>query len=235
VHIAILVTNTDNSDFAKAHPSDGEKFSTLLLEQRPDWEFSVFDTTNGVFPQDVTAFDGVMIGGSPASVMAGADWISTLEVLIREMVAARVPVFGACFGHQVIAQALGGRLGYNPDGWSFGRVSTEVVEILPWMKGAPEAINLYSAHKEQVIEVPEGAKVWSKTVGCPVGGLAIGDHVFTTEYHPEMSPEFIAALVEELAEVVGPGVAARARASLAVDADRALMGDWMARFFEGAR
>lgn len=233
MHIAILVTNTDDSAFAKAHPDDGEKFSLLLQEQRPDWVFSVFSVKDGVFPQDISGFDGFMIGGSPASVLGGADWIDRLESLIREIAAAQIPQFGACFGHQVIAKALGGRLGFNPQGWSFGCVRTDVTHSAAWMTGAPAALNLYSAHKEQVVEVPQGAEIWSVTEGCPVGGFAIGAHVFTTEYHPEMSPEFIAALVEELAGDMPAEVTKQARASLAVEADRGIVAGWIAQFFEG--
>jgi len=233
MHLAILVTNTDDSAFARRHPDDGEKFSALLREQRPDWEFSTFAVKDGVFPADITAFDGYLVGGSPASVLGGANWIDRLETLIREIVSARIPLFGACFGHQVIAKALGGRLGYNPDGWSFGRVTTKVANPPAWMDGAPALVNLYSAHKEQVVEAPEGAEIWSVTDGCPIGGLAIGAHVFTTEYHPEMSPEFIAALVEELASEMPTDVTKHARASLAIKADRDIVANWMVRFFEG--
>ena len=72
MHLALLMTNTDESDFAQDHPRDGEKFTTLVHLVRPDWRVEVFNVKDGVFPGDITDFDGVMITGSPSSVR----WLS---------------------------------------------------------------------------------------------------------------------------------------------------------------
>lgn len=234
MHIAILVTNTDDSDFARRHPRDPEKFEALLAPLRPDWTFEAFEVKDGDFPDDIGRFDGVIITGSPASIRDGAPWMARLEALIAEMVERRLPLFGACFGHQAIARALGGTVGPNPGGWNFGHATTNILAETPWTKGETGAIGLYTAHSEQVTEPPRGAVIVAGSPQCPVGGMRIGDTVFTTQYHPEMSAGFIAELLEEEAGHLGPDVAAKARLSLKEKAETERFARWVVAFFEHA-
>lgn len=232
--LATLVTNTDDSAFAHARDLDDAKFAKLIAMVRPGWQTSAFNLKDGVFPDDPAAFDGVMITGSPASVHDGVPWIARLEELIRQMVGQGVPVFGACFGHQAIAKALGGTVGYNPDGWALGLVETQVSAPAPWM-GKAGRFALYAAHKEQVTEPPAGVRILTETPGCPVGGFAIGGHVYTTQYHPEIAPQFMADLLDEIAGEVPQEVLAQARATLANPPDQRDFAETIARFFETAR
>lgn len=225
MHIAVLMANTDESEFAQGHPKDGSKFEALLQEVRPDWRVSVYSVKDGQFPAAGARYDGWIITGSPASVHDGDAWVGQLFGLIRQIVADGVPLFGACFGHQAIAKALGGVVGYNPEGWVFGLTETE-------MEG--QRLRLYAAHKEQVLALPEGAVVVGGNADCPVGSFAIGRHVLTTQYHPEMTPEFIAALVQEMRGQLPDAVVDSAEQSLDHVADRAAIAARIVRFFEAA-
>ena len=226
MHIALLMTNTDDSEFAKVRPGDGEKFTTMIQRVRPDWQVTVFAVKDGVFPPEGAKFDGWLIGGSPASVHDPEPWVGQLFALIRQLVAEGQAIFGACFGHQAIAMALGGHVGDNPRGWVFGLVETEV-------EGVP--IKLYGSHSEQVLRLPDGAVVLGGTPECPIGSFAIPGRVMTTQYHPEMSHGFISDLVEEYADELPPDVVARARESLTMRADSDTIAERIALFFEGQR
>jgi GMP synthase-like glutamine amidotransferase len=227
MHIAVLMTNTDESEFAQRHPKDGEKFAAMIRSVRPDWRVSVFAVKDRVFPPEGARFDGWLITGSPASVHDGAPWIDRLKALIRQLDADRQPTFGACFGHQAIAEALGGRVGENPGGWVFGLTETE-------MEGAP--IRLYGSHIQQVLELPPEARVTGGNADCPIGSFAVGDHILTTQYHPEMSHDFITALVEEYADDLPLKVTQAARRSLVEGrADSARIAERIALFFEEAQ
>lgn len=234
MHLAILMANTDTSAFADAHPKDGAKFTALIQSVRPDWTTQVFAVKDGAFPTDLSGFDGAMITGSPASVHDPDPWIADLLTLIRQMTAARLPLFGACFGHQAIALALGGQVGPNPGGWVFGRFETHITIPAPWMHPLPDTTALYAAHVEQVTAMPEQACALTTSPECPIGGFAIGNHIYTTQYHPEMTPSFIAALIEHLADDKPAEVITRARASLAKPADTQPFAESIARFFEQA-
>lgn len=235
MHIAILMTNTDESDFSRRHPKDGAKFADLVQGVRPDWRIDSFSVKDGAFPEDISAFDGVIVTGSPASVHDDTPWIPTLIEMIRTAFAAGIPQFGACFGHQAIAVALGGKVGRNPGGWVFGLSETEVAAPTPWTGGLGTRLRQYAAHIEQVTDLPEGATVVTRSDAAPVGGFVIDNSVYTTQNHPEMTHDFIAALVEELADKLGPEVARTARASLARQAQNDLYAETIAQFFEAPR
>lgn len=233
MRIAILMTNTDESEFAQQHPKDGKKWSDLLGPKRPDWEFTVYSVKDSDFPEDESAFDGWIVTGSPASVRDDAPWIAPLLDLITRIEASKKPLFGACFGHQAIALALGGEIGQNPDGWVFGSVEIEATARPPWMEA--RRFWQYGAHIEQVTKLPQDAQIVLRHDGCPVGGFVIGDHVFTTQNHPEMTHDFIAALIEELATSKPADVIEKARASLPLSADNGLFSDCIIQFFEHER
>jgi GMP synthase-like glutamine amidotransferase len=227
MHIAVLVANTDESEFAQAHPKDGAKFAALLQAERPEWRVSAFSVKDGAFPADGARFDGWIITGSPASVHDSAAWVGRLFGLIREIVARGAPLFGACFGHQAIAVALGGVVGDNPGGWVFGAVQTEI-------EGAQ--IRLYAAHREQVLTMPEGAIALGGNADCAVGSFAIGSNVLTTQYHPEMTHGFMVALTEEMQGKLPDQVLNAARASLCgAVADQDKIARRIVRFFETAQ
>ena len=144
MRIAILMANTDESAFADRHPRDGEKWRAALTPLCPDCAFPVYSVKDGQFPEHVAGYDGFIITGSPASVHDVDPWLPRLFALIGEAVAKAVPLFGACFGHQAIALALGGAVGQNPGGWVFGTTETSVADPAPWMEGGP--IRQYAAH-----------------------------------------------------------------------------------------
>ena len=233
MRIAILITNTDDSAFARARPDDGAKFTELIHMARPDWICTPFWVCRDEFPGNISDFDGVVITGSPASVNAGTAWMIRLEALILDIIAQRQPLFGACFGHQMIARALGAPIVANPAGWGHGLLPLGRVGQTAWA-GPARKFSLYGSHSEQVGRVPPGARVVFEGPGCPVAGFAIGDHVFTVQHHPEMTHQFICDLVDYYADEVGEDVTKTARASLGGRADQAAFAEEIARFFEHA-
>ncbi len=233
--IAILLTSNDTSEFASRHPDDGEKFRRLLQPLRPDWEFVTVPVKDGVFPDDPASFDGYVVAGSPASVNDPHPWIGRLLEFIRELEGRRIPTVGACFGHQAIALALGGEVGKNPGGWSLGIEDAPFSISKPWMVPAHGTLKLYSAHKEQVTRLPAGAEVIGGNAFCPVGAMAIGDHIFTTEYHPEMTEDFMTGLVAEMDGIIDAETRERAYAQLRQPAQGGEFAKWMIAFFEMAR
>lgn len=234
MHLAILMTNTDESAFAQAHPKDGEKFTAMIQGVRPDWTTQSFAVKDDIFPPDINAFDGIMITGSPASVLDDDPWVARLLATIRDAFAARVPIFGACYGHQAIALALGGAVGPNPSGWVFGLTHMTLTERPDWTQTLPETFPQYAAHLEAVTRLPDGATPIATSDTCANAGFRIGNTIYTTQNHPEMTPAFIAALVAEYHDKLPEGVGQAAIASLTQDVDRTPYAETIARFFEQA-
>ncbi len=247
--IAILLTNDDDSAFARAFPNDGEKVAQLLQPLRPRWQFSVVRVIDGELPASVDAFDGYVITGSPASVNDNAlPWLAGLLDFIRRLHATQRPTIGLCFGHQAIARALGGQVQRNPQGWCLGLHTTRWSQSLPWMTPQQPSMSLLAAHNEQVTQVPPGAQVLSGSAFSRVGAFALGRHIVTTQYHPEMSPRFMQALLRHLdplaarGEVIDAATLNAAHASLAgIDPvqerpldDARVLAQWMVQFLEQA-
>ena len=234
MHLAILVTNTDESAFADRHTKDGEKFTALIRAVRPEWELSVFEVKDGEFPKDPGAFDGLIVTGSPASVHDEAAWIDRLKVLLAEAYASGQSIFGACFGHQAIAEALGGEVGENPSGWELGTIQAMRISTPPWEAHLPKILHMYAAHHEQVLKLPRDAVAIHERKDCRYAGYRIGDRVYSTQYHPEMEHHFIQDLTEEMKEQVPENVIDRSRSSLATHSHYTEFAESIARFFEQA-
>jgi len=234
--IAILLTNNDTSEFAQHFPHDGDKVVQLLQTVRPEWQLNVLPVMKGVFPSSVIEFDAYIITGSPASVNDDhLPWVGQLLAFIRAVHAARQPLIGLCFGHQAVARALGGQVARNAVGWGLGTATTHWQTARPWMQPAQSTTTLMAAHNEQVTRMPEGAECLGGSDFCPIGSMQIGQHIWTTQYHPEMPLVFMQALLGYLADKLDADTLARAHASLAQPADVPLFCQWMAQFFEHAR
>jgi len=232
-HIGVLMTATDTPPFAAEFPDDGEAFRNLLSQERPHWRFTIVYVKDNEFPARASDFEGYLITGSPASVTDDRPWIRQLLGLIREIEAERIPQAGVCFGHQAIALALGGTVERSSRGWGFGVSQTRYMRMAPWMTPAKEVVHLYTAHRDQVTALPDGAELLGGSEHCPIGSYRMGDHVFTTEHHPEMTTVFMRRLTDELAGTLDPAIIAKARKEIEAPQDSRLMARWIVQFLEG--
>jgi GMP synthase-like glutamine amidotransferase len=230
--IGILLTSNDTSDFAKQHPTLGEKFQDLLQPLRPDWTFDVISVKDNIFPASPDAYDGYIITGSPASVNDDEEWVINLLTFIRVLADRNIQTFGSCFGHQAIAVALGGAVGVSAKGWGLGTAKTHFDQFAPWMTPRYNELTLSAAHSEQVTQLPKEAVVLGGDAFCPVGAYRIGNHVFATEYHPEMTMDFISELIDAMEEDLDAATISRAKASLENGNQGKEFAQWIVNFLE---
>jgi GMP synthase-like glutamine amidotransferase len=236
LRLAVLLTNDDTSPFAAHFPNDGQKVVQLMQPLRPDWTYEVVPVKDGVLPENPEAFDGYVITGSPASVNDDRlPWVGQLLAFIRAVHALQQPLIGLCFGHQAVARALGGQVVRHAAGWGLGTAPTQWQVARPWMQPPQSTTTLMAAHNEQVTRMPEGAECLGGSDFCPIGSMQMGQHIWTTQFHPEMPRVFMQALLAHLADKLDADTLARAHASLAKPADVPLFGQWMVQFFEHAR
>ena len=236
LRLAVLLTNDDTSPFASHFPNDGQKVVQLLQPLRPDWTYAVLSVKDGVLPEGPEDFDGYVITGSPASVNDDRlPWVGPLLAFIRAVHAVHQPLIGLCFGHQAVARALGGEVARHAAGWGLGTAPTHWQAARPWMRPTQTRTTLMAAHNEQVTRMPEGAECLGGSDFCPIGSMQIGQHIWTTQFHPEMPLVFMQALLGYLADQLDADTLAHAHASLANAADVPLFGQWMVQFFEHAR
>lgn len=190
------------------------------------FEFETFSVVDMQFPDRLSQADGWLITGSKHGAYEDLDFIAPLEGLIRDIKATGAPLVGVCFGHQIIAQALGGKVEKFDGGWSVGRTEYRMGE-------ATVAMNAW--HQDQVVKRPEGAEIIGSSDFCENAALLYGDQVWTIQPHPE----FDAATVHGLITMRGPGVVPDALLQGATDMlktpiDSPKIGEQMAQFFKNS-
>ena len=184
----------------------------------------------GATPAAIDDCDGWVISGSPASVNDDLDWIRTGEELVRAAIAAEVPLVGVCFGHQLVARALGGRVERAGGGWGIGAKRYTTVRPLPFFPAAGDEITLLASHQDQVVELPPDAEVWSTSDYCPIAGMSIGERAFTVQGHPEYSPSVVAALYESRRDRIGDAIVDSALTTLGDPLSTEAVADAIVRF-----
>ena len=157
--------------------------------------FKTWKVVEGEFPQSVNDADGWLITGSRHGAYEDHPWIPPLEDFIRGAFAAHVPVVGICFGHQIVAQAMGGKVERFAKGWSVGATDYDF---------DGDKITLNAWHQDQVTKAPAGAKVVASSPFCENAALLYDNRAFTVQAHPEYGPEFIAGLMETRGKGVVP-------------------------------
>ena len=229
--IAIYLTCTDDSVLKAQFPNYAQMLETVLSPHLPKAVFEHFDVTTGVFPDDPTAFDAVVVTGSVANVSDDLPWMETLFEHIRKMDAAKTKLLGICFGHQAIATALGGRV--EPREVNLGAPQIAIGAAREWMVPERETLSLFAGNFQQVVELPDGMRVLAGSVKCPNTLTEKGNHVLSMQYHPEFSAEYMRGYVALVEDKVGQVICDAALAEIDTGHDGALFGQWAAQFLAG--
>ncbi len=191
--IGILQTGHSPDNMKDALGDYGDMFVKLLGGH--DFEFQIWSVVDGDFPASAVDADGWLITGSKHGAYEDHDWIPPLEQLIRGIRDAGRPLVGICFGHQIIAQALGGKVEKFAGGWSVGRTEYTI-------DGETLALNAW--HQDQVTELPQGAKVVGASDFCANAALLYDDQIWTIQPHPEFTQDFIDGLIRTRGKGVVP-------------------------------
>ncbi|HMB13758.1 MAG TPA: type 1 glutamine amidotransferase [Roseovarius sp.] len=208
----MLLPDTGDYDAMMARMLDGQGF-----------DFETYAVVDQEFPESPHAADGWLITGSKHGAYEDHPWIPPLEELIRAIQAANLPMVGICFGHQIIAQALGGKVVKHPDGWRVGATQYEI-------EGSPLTLNAW--HQDQVIEAPDGAEIIGRAEGCDIAAMRIGERIYTVQPHPEYGAAFMQGLLDHRAPGVVPDpLSDHARGLLSTPTDNAAMATRIADVF----
>jgi len=194
------------------------------------FEIESFNVQAGEFPVWPNGHDAYMISGSPAGVYDPLPWIAPLMEFIRNANGSKM--VGICFGHQVMAEALGGRVEKSSKGWGTGLHRYDVIRHEPWMNGdTSRTLAVPASHQDQVIVQPPNTTIVAESAFTPYAALAWTDRpAISFQFHPEFSPEFAKALITERHDaILDPETAI---ASLDAPNDSARVGKWIRQFLQ---
>jgi GMP synthase-like glutamine amidotransferase len=199
----------------------------------PDaYDYVTFDVQAGRLPATADACAAYVITGSSAGVYDPLPWIEPLKAFLRA--AKGTPMVGICFGHQIMAEAFGGKVIASPKGWGLGLHRYEVQAARAWMD-APR-LTLAASHQDQVVQAPPGATVIAASAFTPFGMLAYDDQpAISLQLHPEFEPAYARALIESRRGTrLTDEQADTAILSFEQPDDRLQVGGWIQRFLAQA-
>jgi GMP synthase-like glutamine amidotransferase len=235
MHIGLLECDHVGGRFAHIEGGYREMFAALLKPHMPDLKFTYYDACHGVLPAMPDACDAYMCTGSRYSVYDEREWIAPLGEFLRKLHGAGRPFVGICFGHQMLAQALGGQVTRAPQGWGVGVHEMAVVGREPWMRPEQAACRLQYMHGDQVQELPAGATVLARSEHCEIAMFRVGSTMLGIEGHPEFSAAFNEALIRARRDRIGAAVADQALEGVNGPTDSSVVGQWIAEFLAGPR
>jgi GMP synthase-like glutamine amidotransferase len=222
MNLAILETGTPPEPLIAEYGRYPAMFEELLgLEARS------YDVAAGALPPDVGRHDAYLITGSPAGVYEDLPWIPKLKTFLNAA-KGQAKLVGICFGHQIMAEAFGGRVEKSAKGWGVGLQSYPIVSHEPWMDNVP-LVAVPASHQDQVVRQPPGADVIASSLFTPYAGLAWRDQrAISFQFHPEFAPAYAKALIAARYDVAPDPDAAIA--SLDAPNDNRRVGEWIRRF-----
>jgi GMP synthase-like glutamine amidotransferase len=183
---------------------------------------------------DPADLEGIVITGSAAGVYDDLPWLDPLRAFIRDAYGKRTPMLGVCFGHQIMADALGGDVRKSEKGWGLGRHTYAVTTRPGFMRAAPAALAVACSHQDQVIVPPEEAEVILTSDFTPNAGLSYRNGAaLSFQPHPEFADDYTIALAEMRRGKAPDDVVETALASIAKPSDSGEVAGYIGQFFRG--
>ena len=195
--IGILQTGDVPGALVARHGEYASMFEAWL---GPELSYRAYAVHDGALPAGPGECDAWLVTGSKHGVYDDLSWIAPLKAFLRAARGAGRPIVGVCFGHQILAEALGGRAVKSAKGWGAGVHHYQVVRRPGWMSGGPNRFAIHAMHQDQVTAIPDDATVLAASPFCEYAMLAYGNpeapDAISIQPHPEFGDEYARALVE---------------------------------------
>lgn len=235
-HLIIAETGEPPNNMAETYGHYSDMFIRLLEDVRGPLTAETVRVFEAPYPALPAPTDGtaLLITGSPAGVYENHPWIAPLEEAVRTYLAAGCRVLGICFGHQLIAQALGGTVVKSEKGWGVGvHTYDRLLDEAPIADG-PSRFSCAVSHQDQVISLPPDAKRLAGSAFCPNGVISYAEGLgLSFQMHPEFLPAFGQALMAAREASIMPETYALGQASYQGGSDRLVMARWISQFLFG--
>lgn len=236
MRLGILQTGEVNETLVETFGTYPGMFEDLFWRADPTISFAVWPVMDGDFPESPGDRDAWIVTGSKHGVYEDLPWIAPLKNFLRDARETDVPLIGVCFGHQIIAEAFGGRAVKAPQGWCAGVQRYDIRHRPTWLREAPARFRMHAMHQDQVTELPADATVLAASAFNPFAMLAYGDperpDAISIQPHPEFDHDYTRALIDMREVELTPALAEAARASLTGMVDSAEFARWALAFLD---
>jgi GMP synthase-like glutamine amidotransferase len=211
-----------------------EEYTRLMLafakKVFPNATIKNYDIALGEWPKDIDECDVWFITGSGKAAYDPDPWIAQLKKWIVDLDKNKKKLIGICFGHQIIAAALGGQVTKSPKGWGVGVKNYQIQKPQPWMQPELKQVNLLFSHQDQVTKIPAQAKLLASDNFCEFQMYQIGDHILTMQGHPEFSTAFAKERLASRKKIVAPETFEKAMSSFEDKKDDEAIANWIRNF-----
>ncbi|MFM2480659.1 glutamine amidotransferase-related protein [Celerinatantimonas sp. YJH-8] len=229
--IAIIKCDRVDPELAALFGEYPTMFVTQLQKLSSDLSFSQFDALEQQLPQELEQFDGYIITGSRHNAYDNDPWILNLMNWVQQADQAKARIAGICFGHQLIARALGGRVAKSAKGWGLGSTQVDIRQSPAWIQDAPSQLTLWVSHQDQVESVPDDLMAIAGNNFCPNFMLVKDSHIFTVQGHPEFTQGYTQKLLEKHTEQLSTERRAQINASMHAQVQSDIVLQWILRLF----
>ncbi len=240
--IGLLLCDHVAEQFLDISGDYADDFARLFAPWSGMIEWRSYDLRNGEFPWSLRECDAWMVTGSRSSAYDDEDWIDWLKGFVRLSASENKPFVGICFGHQVIAEALGGEVQRADSGWGVG---VHPIAILPtasaghpgnsfddlvWMSPFQPSVSLHYLHQDQVLTLPAGSVLLGASEHCPHAIYRVGERMLAIQAHPELPKAYLEAVIQDRRELIGEEKVAAALARLDSPTSESLVAKWIMNF-----
>ncbi|WP_426701310.1 glutamine amidotransferase [Rhodanobacter sp. Col0626] len=195
----VLIIRTGRApDVIRARHGDFPHWFRLGARLHPQWLRTV-DVAAGEALPPPHEVAGAIITGSAAMVTEKASWSERTAGWIRNAMDIELPMFGVCYGHQLMAHALGGRVDFLPGGREIGTQSISLSEDIhrdPMTLALPASFRAHTTHEQSVLEPPRDSIVLARSARDPHQLLRYGPKAISTQFHPEFNAEIMRAYIK---------------------------------------
>jgi len=207
-------------------------FINSFRESAVDINFEVFEVHKDIYPSNLTKYDGFLSSGSLSSVYHNDPWITKYQKFIVELFQKKQKHVGICFGHQMIAHALGGKVEKAKQGWGMGIKRATIKKYTSWMDGfLNDGFNLIVSHQDQVVKLPENSTILAGNDHCPFSMFTVTKYFLGIQAHPEFTKDYHLATIDLRSKKVDPLIIKNAKKTLSQPTDEKLIIHWIENFF----
>ncbi|WP_371372479.1 glutamine amidotransferase-related protein [Thalassotalea aquiviva] len=230
--VGVLLCDHVQEHLQPQHGDYSQMFESLLLSVDPKLQITFYDVTQQHFPISLDECDVYISTGSKYGVNESHSWIDNTRKFIKLLFVKNKGFAGICFGHQLIAKALGGKVEKSANGWGIGVAKTEIINPQDWMIPFQPQLKLAVSHQDQVVRLPPNCQVLMSSTFCPYAMIQVDKHFLGLQGHPEFSKQYLHDLMLSRHSIIPKEPYQSGIKSLELSLDGQLVMGWVIDFLK---